>query len=174
MAFLNSSISFLIFWRKFEWGSSRVVGPQRSLLLRLSPSSSWLALDRFSSCWSHSFISWFYLVSSSIVAARAWTCWAKATGSWLDSIWRRKLIGNYAFNPEYENVVPHRWRQTDEAWLRQLSWTYPDGPKLFLGYLCKWKDRSFRGGHRCDVCHNVSDAQVRTGKCFVKWNRIAG
>ena len=64
MAFLSSSISFLISRRGSEWGSSGVVGLRRSLLLRLSPLSSWLALDRFSSYWSRSFISWFCLVSS--------------------------------------------------------------------------------------------------------------
>ena len=103
MAFLSSSISFLISGRESKWGSSRVVGPRPSLLLRLSPLSSWLALNRFSYYRSHSFISLFCLVSS--VATRAWTYWARAIESWLDSIWMWKLIGNYAFNPEYENVV---------------------------------------------------------------------
>ena len=81
MAFLSSSISFLISQRGFKWGSSGVVGLRRSLLLRLSPSSSWLALDQFSSYWSRSFISWFYLVSSSTMAVRTWTCWARAAES---------------------------------------------------------------------------------------------
>ena len=106
MAFISPSISFPISQRGSEWGSSGVVDSQWSLLLRPFPSSSWLALDRFSSYWSHSFISWFCLVSSSTVAARAWNCWARATKSWLDSIWMWKSIGDYDFNPEYENVVP--------------------------------------------------------------------
>ena len=54
MAFLSSSISFLISRKRSEFCSS---GPRWSLLLWLSPSSSWLTLDRFSSCWSHSLIS---------------------------------------------------------------------------------------------------------------------
>ena len=57
MVFLSSSISFLISRRRSEFCSFGEVGPRRSLLLWLSPSSSWLALDRFSSCWSRSLIS---------------------------------------------------------------------------------------------------------------------
>ena len=120
MAFLSSSISFFISRRRFMWGSFGVVGSRQSLLLRLSPSSPWLALDRFSSCWSRSFISWFYLVSSSTMAVRAWTCWTRVAKSWLDSIWMWKLIGNYAFDPKYENVAP-----TDGAKLMKrgfVSW----------------------------------------------------
>ena len=49
MAILSSSISFLISRRRTEFFSSGVAGPRRSLLLWLSPLSSWLALDRFSS-----------------------------------------------------------------------------------------------------------------------------
>ena len=30
-----------------------------------------------------------------------------------------------------------------------------------------------KDGHRCGACHNVSDAKVRIGKHFVKWNRLA-
>ena len=50
IAFFSSSISFLISRRRSKFGSSLVVGPRRSLLLWISPSSSWLALDRFSYC----------------------------------------------------------------------------------------------------------------------------
>ena len=57
MAFLSSSISFLISRRRSKFGSSRVAGPRRSLLMWLLPSSSWLALNWFSSCWSSSLIS---------------------------------------------------------------------------------------------------------------------
>ena len=120
MAFLSSSISFLISQRGSKWGSSGVVSSRRSLLLRLFPSSSWLALERFSSYWSCSFISWFCLVSSSTMATRAWTCWARAVESWLDSIWMWKLIGDYAFDPKYENAIP-----TDGAKLMKrnfVSW----------------------------------------------------
>ena len=87
MALLNSSISFLISRRRSEFCLSREVGLRRSLFLWLSPSSFELPLDRFSFYWSCSFISWFCLVSSSMVAARAWTCWAKVVESWLNSIW---------------------------------------------------------------------------------------
>ena len=72
IALLNSSISFLISRRKPEFWSSREIGLWQSLFLWLSSSSSGFPLDRFSSCWSHSFISWFCLVSSSMVAASAW------------------------------------------------------------------------------------------------------
>ena len=71
MAFLSLSISFLISRRRSEFGSSGVVGPRRSSFLWLSPLSSWLALNWFSSYWSCSLISWFCLVSSSMLAARA-------------------------------------------------------------------------------------------------------
>ena len=57
MAFLSSSISSLISQRRSEFSSSGVASPRRSLLLWLSPSSSWLALDQFSFCWSRSLIS---------------------------------------------------------------------------------------------------------------------
>ena len=80
-AFLSSSISFLTSPSKSEFCSSGVVGLRWALLLWLSPSSSGLPLDScwaYWTCWSRSFISWFCLVSSSMVAARAWTCWAKA------------------------------------------------------------------------------------------------
>ena len=50
MAFLSSSISFLISRRRFELGPSGVASLQRSLLLWLSPLSSWLVLDWFSFC----------------------------------------------------------------------------------------------------------------------------
>ena len=87
MVFLNSSISFFISWRRFELGPSRVVGLRRSFLLWLSPSFSWLILDRFSSCWSPNLISWFCLMSSSTLAVSVWICRASAAEAWLDSIW---------------------------------------------------------------------------------------
>ena len=74
IALINLSISFLISRRRSEFYSSREIGLWQSLLLCLSPSSSKLPLDRFSSCWSRNFISWFCLVSSSTVAASAWIC----------------------------------------------------------------------------------------------------
>ena len=56
----------------------------------------------------------------------------------------------------------------DEAWLHQSNRTCPDGSKFSPGYLRKWQDCSFQGGHQCGACHNVSDAQVKKRKCFVK------
>ena len=94
MAFLSLSISFLISRNRFEFGSSNVVGPWWSLLLWLSPSSSWLALDWFSSCWGCILISWFCLVCYSTIAAKAWTWRTNAARSLLDSIWIYELIGN--------------------------------------------------------------------------------
>ena len=91
-AFLSSSISFLTSRSKSEFCSSEVVGLWWALLLWLSPSSSGLPLDSYWACWtcwSRNFISWFCLVSSSMVVARAWTCRAKAAESGLDSIRNR-------------------------------------------------------------------------------------
>ena len=85
MAFLSSSISFLISQRRSELSPSRVAGLQWSLLLWLSLSSSWLVLDRFSSYWSRNLISWFCLLSSSTLAVSVWICRANAVESWLDS-----------------------------------------------------------------------------------------
>ena len=84
MAFLSSSISFLISLRRSELASSGVLGR----LLWLSPSSSLLVSGRLPSCCSRCIISWFYLVSSSTVAASEWICKASAAGSRLvlDSI----------------------------------------------------------------------------------------
>ena len=52
MAFLSSSISFLISRTRSEFCSSGVVGLWGVPLLWLSPSPSRLPLDRFSSCWA--------------------------------------------------------------------------------------------------------------------------
>ena len=108
IALLSSSISFLISQRRSELILSGVVARWQSLLLWLSPSSSWLVLERLSSCWSRSLISWFCLVSSSTLAVIVWICKANATESWgvfgfpLD-LW---VEGNYALKPKCENVVP--------------------------------------------------------------------
>ena len=88
-AFLSSSISFLTSHSKSEFCSSGVIGLRWALLLWLSPSSSGLPLNSCWACWRRNFISWFCLVSSLMVAARAWTCWAKAVESGLDSIRNR-------------------------------------------------------------------------------------
>ena len=60
----------------------------------------------------------------------------------------------------------------DEAWLRQSNWTCPDGSNLSPGYLRKWENCSFQDGHRCGVCHNASNAQVRTKEYNIRGKRI--
>ena len=66
------------------------------------------------------------------------------------------MIGNYAFKPEYENIVPHRRHQIDK---------------------CKFVNRSDhiqmeldnpQDGHRCDAYHNASNAKVNTRKLVYK------
>ena len=105
IALLNSSISFLISRRRSEFWSSGETGLWQSPRLWLS-SSSRLPLDRFSSCWSSSFISWFCLVSSSTVAASAWICWVRAVGSWLDSILSIQNNGGYFPESRYRKTFP--------------------------------------------------------------------
>ena len=70
-----------------------------------------------------------------------------------------------------ESLMAIKLDISDEAWLRQSNWTCPDGSKFLPGYLHKWEDCSFQNGHQCGACHNISNAQVRTGKCFVKWKQ---
>ena len=110
MAFLNSSISFLISLRRSELTSSGVL-VRFSLLSSLS---SLLTSVRLSSCYSRCLISWFCLVSSSIVVASDWICRANAawSGLLLVSIWTCELIGtNHVLN----SIVP-----TDDAKLMML------------------------------------------------------
>ena len=114
---LNSSISFLIFRRRSEFWSSGETGLRWSLLRWLFPSSSGLPLDRFSSYWSRSFIPWFCLVSSSTVAASAWTCWARAAESWLDSISSMENDGDYFLESRYRKTSP----QTAPKWWVLIS-----------------------------------------------------
>ena len=64
IAFLSSSISFLISLRRSEFAPFGVP----AYLLWLSLSSSWLVSERLSSCCNSYLISWFCLVSSSTVA----------------------------------------------------------------------------------------------------------
>ena len=124
MALLNSSISFLISRRRSEFWSSGEMGLGRSLLLWLSPSSSGLPLDRFSSCWSRSFISWFCLVSSSTMAASAWICWARAVESWLDSILNIEVDGNYSVESWCRKCSP---KTTPNWWsvTSSIEWCVP-------------------------------------------------
>ena len=131
IAFLNLSISFLISWKRFAFYSFGEIALWRSLLLWLSPSSFGLPLDRFSSYWSHSFISWFCLVSSSTVAVSAWIFWARAAESWLDSI-RVWKDGNCFFKPQYgirsPQIAPNWWGLI-------LLVEYPNGSKHSLKHL---------------------------------------
>ena len=96
MAFLNSSIFFLISLRRSEFASSGVLVH----LPLLSTLSSLLTSVWFFSYCSRCLISWFCLVSSSTMAASNWTCTASAVGSWLvvDSIWNVKLDGAVLYN----------------------------------------------------------------------------
>ena len=96
MAFLNSSISFIISLWRSEFVSSGVL----VRLLLLSTPSSPLMSVWFFSCYSRCLISWFCLVSSSTMVASDWTCKANAAGSWLvvDSIWTVKLDGTVLYN----------------------------------------------------------------------------
>ena len=98
IAFLNSSISFLISLRRSELAPSGVLSRHFWLSLSLSRLvSKWL-----SSCYSHSLISWFYLLAS------VWICRANAAGSWLtlDSIWTCELSGTVLSNLGAKKVVP--------------------------------------------------------------------
>ena len=95
IAFLSSSISFLISLRRSELVPFGVIGRRWSSLLWLSPSSSQLVSERLSSCCNRSLISCFCLVSSSTLAVSIWICRANAVGSWLalDSVWTCELNG---------------------------------------------------------------------------------
>ena len=104
---LSSSISFLISLRRSKLGSCGVAGHWCSSLHWLSPSSSQLVPDRFSSCCSRNLISWFCRVSSSTLAVSV---------SWgvLGSIWTFELNGTTFSNLDTK-YLPHRLRQIDEA-----------------------------------------------------------
>ena len=113
MAFLNSSISFLISLRRSEFISFGIL----VRLLLLSTPSSPLTSVRLSSCCNRCLISWFCMVSSSTMAASDWTCKSNAAGSWLvvDSMWTIKLDGRVLYNYVSKSNRPHRRRQTDDA-----------------------------------------------------------
>ena len=75
----------------------------------------------------------------------------------------QKLIGNYAFEPKYRDVIP-----TDSAKLMKCK------SSAFVG-VSRWswilvdvpinKERWLpQGGHQCGACHNVSDAKVSIRK----------
>ena len=151
-AFLSSSISLLTSRSNSEFCSLGVAGLWWALLLWLSPSSSRLPLDRFPSCWacwtcwSRNFISWFYLVSSSMVATKAWTCWAKAMESRLDSI-RKKSWWKLRLQIWIWKFCRHRRHQTDEVWLRQLNWRCPDVSNSLPEGLHELGNCSFENDH---------------------------
>ena len=121
MAFLNSSISFLISLGRSEFVSFGVL----VCLLLLSTPSSPLTSVQLSSCYSCCLISWFCLVISSTVAASDWICRANAAGSWLvvDSIWTFELDGTVLYNYVSKSNRPHRRRQTDDARIVSQVWS---------------------------------------------------
>ena len=93
IALLNLSISFLISLGRSKLAPFGVASHRWSFLLWISPLSSWLVLDRLSSCYNRSLISWFCLMSSSMLAVSVWICRANAVESWgvLDCIWTFEL-----------------------------------------------------------------------------------
>lgn len=84
-------------------------------LLWLFSSSLFLLTSRFSSYCSCSLISWFFLVSSSILVVSVWICRANAAESWgaLDSIWVLEGV-EHRFHTRVWSL-PHRWHQVDDA-----------------------------------------------------------
>ena len=115
IALLSSSISFLISLRRSKLSPFGVTGLWRSFLLWLSPSSSRLVPNRFSSCCSYNLISWFCLVSSPTLAVSVWICRANAAKSWgmLDSIWTCELNGttlsNLSTKMSFPQTMPNWW-----------------------------------------------------------------
>lgn len=95
----SSSISFLMFLWRFELASSEEFGCRESSLLQLSLSFFLLVPtfvgERFSSCYNYNLISWFCLVSFSMLAVSVWICSASAVKSCrvLDSVWILELNG---------------------------------------------------------------------------------
>ena len=108
IALLNLSISFLISLGRSKLAPFGVASHQLSFLLWISPLSSWLVLDRLSSCYNRSLISWFCLMSSSMLAVSVWICRANAVESWgvLDCIWTFKLNGTTLSNLSMKMLFP--------------------------------------------------------------------
>ena len=100
IALLSSSIFFLISLRRYELGSCGVASLRYSSFLWLSPLSSWLVPDWFSSCYNHNLISWFCRVSSSMLAVSVWICRANVAESWkvLGFIWTCEWNGTMFSN----------------------------------------------------------------------------
>ena len=121
MAFLNSSISFLISLRRSKFVSSGVLVHLLLLSIPLSP----LISVQLSSCCSCYLISWFCWVNSSIVAASDWICRANAVRSWLvvDSILTFELDGTVLYNYVLKSNRPRRRRQTDDARIVNQVWS---------------------------------------------------
>ena len=95
IALFSSSISFLISLKRSKLGSYGVASHRCSSFLWLSPLSSQLVPDRFSSYCNRNLISWFYRVGSSTPTMNVWICRANAIESWgvLGSIWTCELNG---------------------------------------------------------------------------------
>ena len=157
MAFLNSSISFLISLKRSKFVSSGVL----VRLPLLSTQSSPLTSVWFCSYCSCCLISWFCLVSSSTMAASDWTCTASAAGSWLvvDSIWNIKLDGTVRYSNASKSNRPHRWRQIDDARIVSQMRSSRMGSSSYILVL---KNKIGAMMHRCGACHGASDAKVRT------------
>ena len=134
MALLNLSISFFISRRRSRFRSSGERGLVWSLLFRLSPSSFRLPLDWISSCCCRNFISLFYLVSSSTMAASAWICYAKAAESWLNSI---KVISKYLVESRCHSpqTAPNWWSVSSSVEWWRLRGIWP----LILVPVCSMK-----------------------------------
>ena len=157
MAFLNSSISFLISRRRSEFVFSGVLVRLLLLFILLFPLPSvW-----FCSCCSCCLISWFCLVSSSTMVASDWTCTASAAGSWLvvDSIWNVELDGMVLYSCASKSNLPHRRRQIDDARIISQMRSSRMGSSSYILIL---KKRTVAMLHRCGACHGASDAKVRT------------
>ena len=157
MAFLNSSISFLISWRRSEFVSSGVL----VCLPLLSTSSFSLSSGWFCSCCSYYLISWFCRVSSSTMAASDWTCTASAAGSWLvvDSIWNVELDGTVLYSYATKSNRSHRQSQTDDT---QIVSQMRSSRMGLSSYILILKKRTGAMMHQCGACHGASDTKVRT------------
>ena len=157
MAFLNSSISFLISLRRSEFVSSSVL----VRLLLLSTPSFPVSSVWFCSCCSCYLISWFCLVSSSTMAASDWTCTASVAGSQLvvDSIWNVELDGTVLYSYALKSNRSHKQHQIDDAQIVNQMRSSRMGSSSYILIL---KKRTGAMMHQCGVCHGASDAKVRT------------
>ena len=108
IALLNLSISFLVSLGRSKLAPFGVAVHWWSFLLWISPLSSRLVLERLSSYYNRSLISWFYLMSSSMLTVSVWICRANAVESWgvLDCIWTFELNGTTLSNLSMKMSFP--------------------------------------------------------------------